>query len=157
MAPPRGGARSAAPAGGNESRSPWRSFANHALAVYFGNGQTLKPGLDESPADCEQITGLLSALPKAVVDLEPATGDFGADMSERTITSTAVRRAVTWPAPAAATAGRSAAPRCLRHRAAGPLSTRASASPIKQSRASYSRPRYSAAGGILTARALIPR
>jgi hypothetical protein len=63
------------PAGGNESRSPRRSFANHGLAVYLGNGQTLKPGLDESPADCEQITQLLSALRKAVVDLEhrPAT------------------------------------------------------------------------------------
>jgi hypothetical protein len=62
MAPHRGGARSAAPPGGNESRSPWRSFANHGLAVNLGNGQTLKPALDESPADCEQISELSSNL-----------------------------------------------------------------------------------------------
>ena len=64
-----------APAGGDEGRSPWRAFANHGLAVYLGNGQTLKPDLDEGPADCEQIAELLTALRKAVVDLaqRPAT------------------------------------------------------------------------------------
>jgi hypothetical protein len=55
-----------AAAGGDEGKSPWRVFANHGLAVYLGNGQTLKPDLDEGPADCEQIT----ALRKAVADLE---------------------------------------------------------------------------------------
>jgi hypothetical protein len=50
---------------------------HHGLAVDLGNGQTRKPDLDESPADCEQITELLTALRKAVVDLEqrPATSE----------------------------------------------------------------------------------
>jgi hypothetical protein len=38
--------------------------------MYLGGDQTLKPDLDESPTDCEQITELLSARRKAVVELE---------------------------------------------------------------------------------------
>ena len=43
--------------------------------MYLGNGQTLKPDPDESPAECEQSAELLAALRKAVVELEqrPAT------------------------------------------------------------------------------------
>jgi hypothetical protein len=75
MRTPLGGGKSLAPVGGDEGRSPWRTFANHDLAVYLANGQTLKPDLDESPANCRHITELFTAVRKGVVDLEqrPAT------------------------------------------------------------------------------------
>jgi serine/threonine protein kinase len=49
---------------------PRRTFVNHGLAVYLGNGQSLKPDLDESPASCEEITELLNALSKAIADFQ---------------------------------------------------------------------------------------
>ncbi len=49
---------------------PRRSFVNHGRAVYLGDGQKLKPDLDESPASCEEITELLNALRQAVTEFQ---------------------------------------------------------------------------------------
>jgi hypothetical protein len=41
---------------------PNRTFVNHGVVVYLGKDEFLRPNLDNSPADCETITGLLKAI-----------------------------------------------------------------------------------------------